>query len=83
MNIQPKKFPTDIYVYTDVEDNLLDIISTATTSNITIDSVNTMAKSDFKIYNITLLVETREKLDKFCNELNKLRFVKKVERQIN
>jgi len=78
-----KKFPTDIYVYTDIEDNLLDIISTATTSNILIDSVSTMAKSDFKIYSITLLVENKEKLDKFCNELNKLRFIKKVERQIN
>ena len=78
-----KKFPTDIYVYTDAEDNLLDIISTATTSNIIIDSISTIAKTDSKIYNITLLVETREKLDKFCNELNKLRFVKKVERQIN
>ena len=42
-----------------------------------------MAKSDFKIYSITLLVENKEKLDKFCNELNKLRFIKKVERQIN
>ena len=78
-----KKFPTDILVYTDPEDNLLDIIATATSSNIIIDSMSTMTKSDFKIYNITLLVENKEKLDKFCNDLNKLKFMKKVERQIN
>jgi len=78
-----KKFPTDLLVYTNTDDNLLDIIAKATSSNIIIDSVSTMSKSDFKIYDITVLVETKEKLDKFCNDLNNLKFVTKVERQIN
>lgn len=78
-----KKFPTDLLVYTNTDDNLLDIIAKATASNITIDSVSTLSKSDFKIYDITVLVENKEKLDKFCNELNNLKFVNKVERQIN
>ena len=78
-----KKFPTDILIYTEPEDKLLDIIATATTSNVTIDRVSTMSKHDFKIYDITVLVESKEKLDKFNNALNKLKFVKKVERQIN
>ena len=78
-----KKFPTDLLIYTDPEDKLLDIIATATTSNVTIDRVSTMSKNDFKIYDITVLVESKEKLDKFNNELNKLKFIKKVERQIN
>ncbi len=78
-----KKFPTDLLVYTTPDDNLLDIIAKATTSNVTIDSVSTMSKSDFKIYDITVLVENKEKLDKFCNDLNNLKFVNKVERQIN
>ena len=78
-----KKFATDLLVYTNAEDNLLDIIAKATASNITIDSVSTMSKSDFKIYDLTVLVENKEKLDKFCNELNNLKFVNKVERQIN
>lgn len=78
-----KKFPTDILVYTTPDDNLLDIIAKATTSNVVIDSVSTMSKSEFKIYDITVLVENREKLDKFCTDLNNLKFVNKVERQIN
>ena len=78
-----KKFATDLLVYTNAEDNLLDIIAKATASNLIIDSVSTMSKSDFKIYDITVLVENKEKLDKFCNELNNLKFVSKVERQIN
>jgi len=78
-----KKFATDLLVYTNTDDNLLDIIAKATSSNIIIDSVNTLTKSDFKIYDLTILVENKEKLDKFCNELNNLKFVTKVERQIN
>ena len=78
-----KKFATDLLVYTNTDDNLLDIIAKATASNLIIDSVSTMSKSDFKIYDITVLVENKEKLDKFCNELNNLKFVNKVERQIN
>jgi len=78
-----KKFATDLLVYTNTDDNLLDIIAKATTSSIVIDSMSTMSRSDIKIYDLTVLVENKEKLDKFCNELNKLKFVNKVERQIN
>ena len=78
-----KKFATDILVYTNADDNLLDIIAKATASSIIIDSMNTLTKKDTKIYDLTVLVENKEKLDKFCNELNNLKFVTKVERQIN
>ena len=78
-----KKFATDILVYTNADDNLLDIIAASSSSNITIDSVNTLTKSKTKIYDLTVLVENKEKLDKFCNDLNNLKFVTKVERQIN
>ena len=78
-----KKFATDLLVYTNTDDNLLELIAKATTCGITIDSVSTMSKSDFKIYDVTVLVENKEKLEKFCNELNNLKFVNKVERQIN
>ena len=78
-----KKFPTDLLVYTNTDDNLLDIIAASTSSNITIDSVSTLSRSDLKIYDLTILVENKEKLDKFCNNLNNLNFVNKVERQIN
>lgn len=78
-----KKFPTDLLIYTDNSDNLLDIITKASTNNIVIDSVSTITKSEFKLYTLTVLVENREKLEKFCRELYNLSFVQKVERQIN
>ena len=34
-------------------------------------------------YVIILVARNKEKLDKFCNDLNNLKFVNKVERQIN
>ena len=78
-----KKFGADLLVYTNTDDNLLDIIAKATSSSIIIDSVSTLNRSDLKIYDLTILVENKEKLDKFCNDLNNLKFVIKVERQIN
>ena len=77
-----KKYFTDIIVYTNQSDNLLDIIASSSTNNITIDSISTINKSEFKVYNMTVLVENKEKLDKYLIDLQNLRFVKKVERLI-
>ena len=78
-----KKYLTDIIVYTNTNDNLLDIISLSSTNNITIDSISTINKSEYKVYNMTILVENKEKLDKYIKDLNNLSFIKKVERYIN
>lgn len=78
-----KKFPTDILIYANTDDNLLDIITKASLNNITIDSVQTITKSKFKIYTLTIMVENKERLDKFCKDLGNLGFVEKVERLIN
>ena len=78
-----KKFPTDLLIYTNTDDNLLNIITTATSNNILIDSVTTITKSEFKIYSVTIMVENKDILDKFCKDLNNLSFVNKVERQVN
>ena len=78
-----KKFPTDLLLYTDTNDNLLDIITAASTNNLIIDSVTTITKSEFKIYSLTVLVENTDKLDSFIKDLNNLKFIKKVERQMN
>ena len=48
-----------------------------------IESINTITKSEVKIYTLTVLVENTEKLNKFCKDLNNLKQVQKVERQIN
>ena len=78
-----KKFPTDIMIYTNTNDNLLDIITKASANNILIESVNTITKSEFKIYSMTILIEDTNKLDKFFKELYNLSFIQKIERQIN
>ena len=78
-----KKFLTDLRIYTNTEDNLLNIITTAAADNIGIDTISTITKSEFKIYSMTVLVENTTVLDKFCKDLNNLRFVNKVERQVN
>ena len=78
-----KKFPTDLLIYTTPDDNLLDIITKASTNNVTIDSVTTITKSEFKIYSLTILIENTTKLDKFYKDLYNLSFVEKIERQMN
>lgn len=78
-----KKYFTDIIIYTNASDNLLDIIAKASTNNITIDSISTINKSEYKVYNITILVENTDKLNKYINELQSLSFIKNIERHIN
>ena len=78
-----KKYLTDIIVYTNTDDNLLEIIAKASTNNVVIDSISTINKSEYKVYNMTILVENKAKLDKYILDLNNLSFVKNVERYIN
>ena len=78
-----KKFSTDLLIYGDTTDNLIDIITVASTNNISIESVFTITKSEFKIYTLTVLVENTEKLNKFIANLNNLKFIRSVERQMN
>ena len=82
-NSVTNKYATDILVYTNSYDNLLDIITKASTNGIIIDSISTVNKSDHKVYDMTILVENKEKLEKFLNDLLNLKFVQKVEREIN
>lgn len=78
-----KKFPTDLLIYTTTEDNLLNIITTASAHNILIETISTITKSEFKIYSLTIMVENKDILEKFMRDLNNLKFVNKVERQVN
>ena len=77
-----KKYYTDIVIYANNEDNLLDIITKASLNNITIDSISTINKSEYKVYSLTVLVENADKLNKFIVDLNNLSFTVDVERLI-
>ena len=75
-----KKYFTDIIIYTNTSDNLLDIITKASTNNVIIDRIETINKSEYKIYSLTILIENTEKLYKFIKDLDNLEFTIKVER---
>lgn len=75
-----KKYYTDIIIYTNTSDNLIDIITKASLNSITIDSISTINKSEYKIYRLTILVENLDKLNKFMIDLTNLPFTLKVER---
>ena len=79
-NESNKKYFTDIIIHTNTNDNLLDIITKASLNNITIDSISTINKSEYKVYKITILVENTDKLNKFIIDLNNLSFILEVDR---
>ena len=62
---------------------LLDIISLASTKDIYIDSFNTKEEQIETVYKITVKISSVDKLNGFINALQKLKFVKNVERVNN
>jgi len=78
-----KKLPTNILIETlEREKTLIDIVSIAGTMNITIDSINTKNKSSAIIYDIIILVENIDILNKFFAEIIKLSYIKRIERKV-
>ena len=75
-----KKYFTYIIIYTNTKDNLLDIITKASANGVIIDRIETINKSEYKIYSLTILIENVEKLNKFIKDLDNLEFTIKVER---
>ena len=48
--------------------------------NVTIQSVNTINNSSYYMFDINLLVDNVEKLDKFMNEIRKINGIVNIER---
>lgn len=82
-NIDGKKYPADIIIYTKNNDSLVDVVTKAQTSNIQISSVSTINNSDNKIYFITVLVSSLELLNKYMNDLLSINYIDRVERLVN
>ena len=59
---------------------LVEIISKTTNNNIIVSSVNTLSEN--ARYKLTILVENKEKLNKFISDLNKVQEIQTVERLI-
>ena len=78
-----KSYPTDILIYTETRDKLVDIITKASSNNITIDRIETINKGENKIYQMTVITPNTETIDKFITALNNMKNIKKVERKVN
>jgi len=78
-----KKYPTTILVHAHENKNiLLDIISKTSNTDITIQSINSIASSDNYLYEIIVVVPNKERLIKFMNEINGINNIIDVERLV-
>ncbi len=76
-----KKYVTNVIIYADKKENLLlDIISKTTSMNIGVKSVNTITNVDYNVFDIDILVENKEKLDKYISVIGQIPYVNSVER---
>lgn len=78
-----KKYATNILITATENNNLLiNIINKTSNADINIQSINTMNTSSRYMFDINLLVDNTEKLDKFINDIQSLNGVTNVERII-
>lgn len=78
-----KKYPTTILVHASEEKNvLMDIIAKTSNSDINVESIKNIQTSDNHLYHITVLVDSKEKLTKFINDVNSIPNILDVERLI-
>lgn len=79
-----KKYQTDIIIYANNNmDNLIDILTKASASNIVVYSISTLNSSEYKVYSLTIQVEKLEKLEKFLTDITNIPYIYKVERMMN
>lgn len=77
------KYKTSIVIKMEKKDNtLVNIISKASSSNVTVESINLVNNSEYQTYNLVVLVENVTKLKSFLNELYQMKEVVEVERLI-
>lgn len=76
-----KEYVTNVIIYTEKKDNLLlDIISKTTSMNVGVKSVNTINNTDYNAYDLDILVDDKETLDRYMNVIGQLPFVTSIER---
>ena len=85
-DIIDKKYSTSILVHSlKINKNkniLIDIVSKTSSSDVVIQSINTISTEDDNMFDITVLVPNKEKLLKFINDLEMLEDITRVERLI-
>lgn len=80
-NNASKKYVTNVIIYTEKKDNLLlDIISKTTSMNVGVKSVNTINNTDYNAFDLDILLDDKETLDRYMNVIGQLPFVTSIER---
>lgn len=78
-----KKYSTGLLIRTDKKENILvEIVSKASNNNINIQSINTYNNENDVVFDLLVLVENKEKLSKFINDVRMISNVIEVERSI-
>ena len=78
-----KKFPANLIVQTDLKENImLEILAKTNNLNISVQSINTINQLEYYAYDLIVLVENKEKLNKLISGLNQLDKINSVERVI-
>ncbi len=76
-----KKYVTNVLIYSEKKDNLLlDIISKTTAMNVGVKSVNTIANTDYNVFDLDVLVEDKQTLEKYMSVIGQLPYVTSVQR---
>ncbi|MEG2351458.1 MAG: bifunctional (p)ppGpp synthetase/guanosine-3',5'-bis(diphosphate) 3'-pyrophosphohydrolase [Bacilli bacterium] len=79
-----KKYNVNVLIHARKNDGLLlDIITNTTSMNVGVKSVNTINNSDYNVYDLNIIVENKEMLDKYMLLIEKLNDVTSVERGYN
>ena len=77
-----KKYPTSLLIKSLDNNILMNIVAKTSNSDITIESIKSLSHGEDYIYQITILVENKERLIKYMNDLNMIPNVLSVERLI-
>ena len=81
--VENKKYPANLLIKTERKDNiLLEIVSKASNNNINIETINTHNNEDNIIFELTVLVENIDKLDKFISAVKSISSCLTIERSI-
>lgn len=76
-----KKYVTNVLIYSEKKDNLLlDIIAKTTAMNVGVKSVNTINNVDYNVFDLDVLVDNKQTLDKYMAVIGQLPYVTAVER---
>ena len=77
-----KKYPTSLLIKSLDNNILMEIVAKTSNTDITIQSIKSFSSGDDYIYQVTVLVENKERLTKYMNDLRMIPNILSVERLI-